>query len=185
MSSAEAVRARANITRRLLLRGLTLLAVAPTLAACSSGGFHPMYGPTPSGASLQERLAQMEVAPIPGRVGQRIRNELIFQSTAGGTPLPPAYRLEVTTTETLQSTLVKIDGDSAAQIYQLTASFKLVNIKDKRVMLQGTSQARASFERFASIYSNVRGRDDAENRAARTIADDLKTRVAMYLSGAA
>ena len=52
-------------------------------------------------------------------------------------------------------------------------------------MLQGTSHARASFERFSSIYSNVRARDDAENRAAKTIAEDLKTRLAAYLSGAA
>ena len=50
-------------------------------------------------------------------------------------------------------------------------------------MLQGTSHARAGFERFQSIYSNVRAREDAENRAARTIADDLKTRLAAYLSG--
>jgi hypothetical protein len=28
----------------------------------------------------------------------------------------------------------------------------------------------------------VRAREDAENRAARTIADDLKTRLAAYLS---
>jgi hypothetical protein len=31
----------------------------------------------------------------------------------------------------------------------------------------------------------VRAREDAENRAARTVADDLKTRIAAYLSGAA
>ena len=42
-----------------------------------------------------------------------------------------------------------------------------------------------TLERFQSIYSNVRARDDAENRAARTVADDLKTRVAIYLSNAA
>ena len=52
-------------------------------------------------------------------------------------------------------------------------------------MLQGASHGRAGFERFQSIYSNVRARDDAENRAARTVADDLKMRLATYLSGAA
>ena len=53
------------------------------------------------------------------------------------------------------------------------------------MVLQGTSHARAGFERFQSIYSNVRAREDAENRAAKTIADDLKIRLATYLSGAA
>jgi LPS-assembly lipoprotein len=171
------------LSRRSLVRGLSLLlAVTPVLAACSDGGLRPLYGATPSGAGLQERMAQVDVAPIPGRVGQRIRNDLIFYSTGGGTPLPPTHRLDVTIHETVLSTLVRLDGDSLGQIYALQASFKLIRIADKKVVLEGGSNARAGFERFKSIYSNVRARDDAENRAARTIADDLKTRVAIYLS---
>lgn len=162
-----------------------LLVAAPALAACSNGGFRPLYSTTPSGVGLQERMAQLEVAPIPGRVGQRIRNELIFDSSGGGDLAPPVYRLEVSINESVLTTLVKIDGDSLGQIYTVQATFKLINIKDKRVLLTGTSNGRAGFERFQSIYSNVRGRDDAENRAARTVADDLKTRVAIYLSNAA
>jgi LPS-assembly lipoprotein len=64
------------------------------------------------------------------------------------------------------------------------ASFRLIDSRTKRVVFEGTSHARAGFERFESIYSNVRAREDAENRAARTIADDLKTRLATYLSRA-
>ena len=57
-----------------------------------------------------------------------------------------------------------------------------MRIKDKKVLLTGASYGRAGFERFQQIYSNVRARDDAENRAAKTIADDLKTRVAAAIS---
>ena len=185
MSSAEASRARVIRSRRSRVRGLALLlAAAPVLAACS-GGFQPLYGPTASGVGLQERLAQLDVATIPGRVGQRIRNELIFQSSGGGELLPPTHRLEVSITESVLSTLVKPDGDALGQTYQLQANFKLIDIKTKQVVLTGTSSGRAGFERFQSIYSNVRAREDAENRAARTIADDLKTRVSIYLSGQA
>jgi LPS-assembly lipoprotein len=187
MSLAETGPARVTLSRRSLVRGLSLLlAVAPALAACSDGsGFRPLYGTTPSGAGLQERLAQLEVATIPGRVGQRIRNDLIFQASGGGELAPPVYRLEVSITESLLSTLVKIDGDALSQVYTLQANFKLINLKTKQVVLTGSSNGRAGFERFQSIYSNVRARDDAENRAARTVADDLKTRVAIYLSGQA
>ena len=177
---------RVTLSRRSLVRGLSLLlAAAPALAACGNGGIRPLYGATPSGAGLQERLAQVDVATIPGRVGQRIRNDLIFLSTGGGQPLPPTHRLEVTIRESVISTLVRIDGDSLGQIYAVEASFQLISIKDKKVVLKGTSHARAGFERFQAIYSNVRARDDAENRAARTVADDLKTRVATYLSSEA
>jgi LPS-assembly lipoprotein len=185
MSSAETGPARVTMSRRSLVRALSLLLVtAPALAACS-GGFQPLYGTTPSGAGLQDRLAQLEVATIPGRVGQRIRNELIFQSSGGGELAPPTHRLEVTITESVLSTLVKKDGDALGQTYALIANFKLVEIKTKQVVLTGSSNGRAGFERFQSIYSNVRARDDAENRAARTVAEDLKTRVAIYLSGQA
>jgi LPS-assembly lipoprotein len=58
----------------------------------------------------------------------------------------------------------------------------VIDIAQKKIVFQGASHARAGFERFESIYSNVRAREDAENRVARTIADDLKTRLAAYLS---
>ena len=127
MSSAEAGTARVTLSRRSLVRGLSLLlAVAPVLAACGNSGFRPLYGTTPSGAGLQERLAQLDVAAIPGRVGQRIRNELIFQASGGGELAPPVYRLEVSITESVLSTLVKPDGDALSQVYSLQANFKLI-----------------------------------------------------------
>ena len=94
----------------------------------------------------------------------------------------PSLRLEVVIKETLTSTLVRIDGESLSQIYAIEASFRLININSKAVVFQGVSNARAGFERFQSIYSNVRAREDAENRAAKVIAEDIKVRLATYLS---
>lgn len=193
MSSAE-TGSVGRASRRSLVQGLLLLwAVAPALAACSEG-FRPLYGSSPSGVAVPERMAEVEVAPIPGRVGQRIRNEVMFQDTGGGDPLPPTHRLEVAIKENVVSTLVRPDGTAAGEVYTIEASFRIVKISDKRVVLQGTSHARASYERSTNAtvptgatfnYANVRAREDAENRAARIIADDLKTRVATYLSRAA
>jgi LPS-assembly lipoprotein len=181
MSSAEAGKAR--MSRRSLVRGLCLLvATAPALTACGADGFKPLYGATASGVGVEQRLAKVDFSPIPGRVGQRIRNELVFQSSGGGHPEGPSHRLEVVIKETLTSTLVRIDGEALSQIYSIEASFRLININTKAVMLQGTSNARAGFERFQSIYSNVRAREDAENRAAKVIAEDIKIRLATYLS---
>ena len=180
MSSAEAGKAR--MSRRSLVPGLCLLvATAPALTACGADGFKPLYGATASGVGVEQRLAKVDFSPIPGRVGQRIRNELVFQ-TAGGHPEGPSHRLEVVIKETLTSTLVRIDGESLSQIYSIEASFRLINVNTKAVMFQGTSNARAGFERFQSVYSNVRAREDAENRAAKVIAEDIKIRLATYLS---
>jgi LPS-assembly lipoprotein len=193
MSSGKAGLARAASHRSLAL--VLLLAVAHGLAACSDGGFRPLYGVLAAdGGHVPERMAQVDVAPIPGRVGQRIRNELIFQNTGASEPPPPTHRLEVAIKETRISTLVMPDGSAAGETYLIEASFRIIKISDRKVVLQGTSHARAAYERYTTssvpngstfTYANVRAREDAENRAARIVADDLKTRVATYLSGAA
>jgi LPS-assembly lipoprotein len=185
MSLDDSGLARASRGWRRTPWGLALLLAAATALSACDGGLRPLYGPSASGGEVTEHLKRVEFAPIPGRVGQRIRNEMIFQTTGGGDPLPPAYRLEVVLNENLTSTLVNVQGEAAGQVYAVQASFRLIDTKEKRVVFQGTSHARAGFERFESIYSNVRARDDAENRVARTIADDLKTRLAAYLSRSA
>lgn len=185
MLSDDSRSACASTPRRRSALGVCLaLVVAAALAACGDAGFRPLYAPTAVGGYAPERMKQVAFAPIPGRVGQRIRNDLVFHSTGGGDPLPPQYRFEVVLKENLLSTLVNLKGEALGAVYSAQASFRLIDQKGKKVVFQGTSHARASFERFESIYSNVRARQDAENRVARTIADDLKTRLAAYLSRA-
>lgn len=169
---------------RLLLAAVL---VAPVLAGCGNGGFRPLYGASAfGGAQADERLARVSVASIPGRVGQQIRNELIFHATGGGgEAIEPDTRLEVAIRESVTSTLVKTDGESRGQIYNVEAKFQLVRISDRAVLLSGTSYGRASFERNKSIFSNVRAREDAEDRAAKVIAEDLKARLSAHLSNAA
>ena len=168
--------------RRGTLICAAVLAVL-AVAGCAEGeGFRPMYAPNASGVGVQERLKTVDIGHIPSRVGQRIRNELVFQNTGGGNPEKPEFRLDITIREGLGSTLVKNSGEALSQVYTLDASFKLVRLSDKKVVLEGTSHGRAGFERFQQIYANVRAREDAENRAARTIADDIKTRLAATLS---
>ncbi|MDX2205478.1 MAG: LPS assembly lipoprotein LptE [Hyphomicrobiaceae bacterium] len=168
-----------------MMRGLLFAAATtPFLSACGSSGFQPLYASGPDSVPLQ--LAKVDIAPIPGRVGQRVRNELVFQNTGGHEAPPPAFRLEVALRDTLHTTLVQSDGTSRGQIYLLEANFRLVDVKNpKRVLFEGTSYGRGAFERFDSIYSNVRAREDAENRVARNVAEDIKNRVAVYLSRSA
>lgn len=170
--------------RRLLGTLLGAAILAPLLGACSDGSsFQPMYGSSAiGGLSADQRLAQVEVQAIPSRVGQRVRNDLIFHSTGGGNAATPAYRLEVAIRESLTSTLVNRTGDAASQVYNLDASFRLIRLTDKKVMVEGLSTGRAGFERFTTIFSNVRAREDAENRAARVVAQDVKTRLSAFLA---
>lgn len=177
---------RDGLSRRGVLRALGLglagLGLGTGVAGCAGGGFQPLYGSLGNGGSVEQRLAQVEIAPIPGRGGQRIRNELIFKTYGGASPQPARYKLEIAIKESAATTLVLRDGNSAGQIYQIDAKFQLIDIASKKVMLEGNSQARANSERFANVFSNVRSADDAQDRAAKTIATDLKARIAGFLS---
>lgn len=191
MSSFEPHREQRSQGRPAPHRGARWLALVaaflagPLLTACGDGGFRPLHADIGGATPVSEKMARLDISPIPGRVGQRLRNELIFQATGGGNPLPPEYRVDIAIREGITSTLVRQTGDARGQVYNLTAKFKIYRLGDKQVILSGTSYGRAGFERFDSIYSNVRARRDAEDRAATTVANDLKARLAAFLATSA
>ena len=172
-----------KLTRRQAFLGVGLAIIAaPTLSACQ---FQPLYGTTSSGRDLRHVMKAVEVARIPGRVGQQLRNELIFTTTGGGYPADPEYDLLIVIRESVTNILVERTGDAQGKQYNLDANFQLVRRSDKEVVLKGTSTSRAAFDKYEPIYSNVRAERDAENRAARHVADNIKTRIAAFLSSSA
>lgn len=170
---------------QLLPAVLAAIGVAAAVSACGDGtaGFRPLYGSaTLGGADVEKRLAALDVAPIPGRVGQRIRNELIFQATGGGARADAEYRVDIAINEYVSSTLVQSDGNATGQVYNIDAAYQLIRISDQAVVAKGKSYARAGFQRLNSVFSNVRAREEAENRAAKTVGEELRTRLLAHLS---
>jgi LPS-assembly lipoprotein len=168
---------------------IALVALAATaglgLSAC---GFQPLYGSgstTASGASLAEAMAGVDVTPIPGRVGQKVRNELIFTNTGGGYAAESKYTLRIAIRERVIDQLVQITGDARGQVYQLEANYKLINLANGQVIHEGSAVSRAPYNRYQEIFANVRARYDAENRAARTVSESIKTQVAAFLASSA
>ena len=146
------------------------------------GGCRPMYGETSMGNQATSELAAIEINVIPGRVGQKIRNELIFLFTGGNHPGEPKYKLEIVYRESVLDVLYKRTDDAAGQIYSLDATFTLRDITGKEELNKGRSHARAAFDKHKSTYANVRAERDAKNRAAKDIAKDINTRLAAYIS---
>ncbi len=189
MSSFDPHRDTASVGRLVSSRrtskagAFTLLAailmITPMLGAC---GFRPLHADLDGTGQPSEKLAMVQIAPIPGRVGQQLRNELVFKATGGGQAPPPEYRLNIAIRERVTSTIVERSGDALRQVYNIDAKFTLTRMSDKIVVMKGSSFARAGFERFDSIFSNVRARFDAENRAAKTVAEDLRARLSAFLA---
>jgi LPS-assembly lipoprotein len=168
---------------RVLAVGAFVVFAGIAAAGCTSG-FRPMHAAATDGTgSASAKLAAVSFQTIPGRVGQVIRNELIFAATGGGEDISAkAYSLQVAITERTTSALVKATGDTSQRLYNLTARFRLIRQSDQAVVLTGTSDSRASIQRNSAIYSNVRALRDAQDRAGRTVALDLRGRLEAYLA---
>ncbi|HYH70902.1 MAG TPA: LPS assembly lipoprotein LptE [Methyloceanibacter sp.] len=166
--------------RQSLAFAALICALGVSLAGC--GGIRPLYGTAADGSSMKEAMAAVDIEPIPGRVGQKLRNELIFTTTGGGAEPPTRYRLDIVIKESVANQLVLVTGDATAQVYQINATFTLVNVADGKVLVQGKAISRAPYDRYEQIFANVRARYDAENRAARTIADNIRSQIAAYLA---
>ena len=161
---------------------VVLAAAGLGLAGC---GFQPLYGTnttTASGVRLSDVMASVDVQPIPGRVGQKVRNELIFANTGGGNAAIPKYKLTIALREQEIQQLVQVSGNAQGQVYQLQANYTLVDAASGTVLHQGTALSRAPYSRFQEVFANVRARRDAENRAASTVSDSIESQVAAYLA---
>lgn len=175
-----------------LVQSAAALAFAVILSLGAAGcGFHPLYGPTASGANLSEVMRTVDVANIPSRTGQRLRNELLFGTTGGNGTLPAVYRLDIVLREFVRYAQITTSGLPTSQVLQLDAEYRLVRIKDNEVVFKAYNTAEAAYNLVGatgvagSTYGDTRAPLDAENRAAGSLADAIKTRLAAYLSSAA
>ena len=61
-------------------------------------------------------------------------------------------------------------------------TFTLTSLDDKKVISTGTATAQATYDRFNQRFATVRAARDAEIRLAKTLAEQVKTRLAATLS---
>jgi LPS-assembly lipoprotein len=173
-------------------RRLTRLLLALALAGLTAGCFQPLYGTQGSagGPGIGDKLSSVDVVPIDvpngtrlSRIGVELRNNLLFGLTGGGGAAPTDYKLNIKLSSSQVQVIVDINtGRPDIQNYGLAASFTLVDTRTGKTVINDQTFSRVSYDipgeqqRFAAD----RGLRDAENRAAKTIADSIRTRLASY-----
>jgi LPS-assembly lipoprotein len=163
-------------------RGL-LLAALSGLAAC---GMRPLYSgedgtPTagaPSG-SVRGDLAAIKIATIGERAGQVLRNTLIDHLTPSGEPTQPLYQLVVVRGEVEESPLRRIDELASLQILRVTATWSLRDLT-AATLTQGVSRTLARFDMTRSQPATEAARENARERTARDLAEDIRVKLALY-----
>jgi len=173
-----------NSFRRRII-GLGFVAL---LASGLSGCFTPLYLADKSN-DISAKLRAIEIVPVSDRLGHYIGTELIFLLNGSGESVKPLYRLTIDTKESNPALVVDSQTGRAdsASIF-VTASFKLVSIDKEVVLASGQVSSAAPYDRSSQRFSNLRAARDGEIRVAKSLANDIKNRIATVLaipSGAA
>lgn len=158
-----------------------ILFLSGTLAGC----FQPMYGQSTlfgAGAKLRDELRQVEILEISGRLGQEIRNDLIFELTGGqGNPVGAPYKLAMTITSSSQTPLVDVSsGRATSETVVLDVTYRVLDVANDRVVLSEQATARISLDRSQQRFAAARAVRDAQNRAAKLVAEQIRSRLASY-----
>lgn len=152
------------------------------LAGCQ---FQPLHGSSSSASLAAGGLSNVGVSQVDSRVGQQVRNHLLFLLNGGNGSAQKTHeaRIRVTFDNKL---LAAIPGvrDSTSGTVTVTVSYDLVDTSTGEAISSGTRKAVASYDRTGQVFANERAERDAENRAAKEAAEALRLAIASDLSRA-
>ena len=181
------------------MRRFARIGIAFAIAAMTAGCFQPLYGDRVVGpasvVNLRDQLGavQIQTVDVPrgspiARVAMEVRNALIFNLTGGGDAQTPTHKLKLSLGSNRQQVIVDI-GTARPDLenFGIDATYSLVDITTDKVVLTGRTFARVSYDipGQAQRFARARGLRDAENRAAKVIADQIQSRLASFFTAGA
>jgi len=171
---------------------LPRLAGALMLAGLVAGCFEPLYGERTvgGGSAVRDSLASVDVVQIVApkgsplsRIAVETRNQLVFDLTGGGSPNPPTHTLIIRLVPT--GTTVILDPVTLRPEFNnfgLDAFYTLSEIGSGKAVMTAQANTLVTYnapgqqQRFA----RARAQRDAETRASKLIADQIRSRLASY-----
>jgi LPS-assembly lipoprotein len=167
--------------RQLRLRSCGFLALLlVVLAGC---GYRPLYGTREGAPGVQAVLAGIAVDEQNTRAGQLVRNDLLstFGASVDGRML---YQLKLEPIEKTALVSALPGQKLQRKRYRLNVKFALVNVASGKVVSEGASFSTVSFDTVQQPIADLQAADNARDRATREVAEDIRLRLAAYVSAA-
>lgn len=162
-----------------LFKKLACLSILLALCQCSS--FQPLYS-SYEGVAI-ERLSQIKISTIEGRLGQEMHNALLQKLTPSGVPEKPQYVLDLETSFVDRDLGVAKDATTTRNEITLTVRYTLRNAHSGETVLKGTEQESADYNMLThSYYSNVVSKDSTREGLIEMVSDLIKLALASHLS---
>lgn len=154
-----------------------LMAVVLLLTGC---GFRPLYSETASNAETTASLEAIRVTGATTKTDAVFRNFLLDRIAPGGAPGKYEYELGFRLDERQVGSGVRIDASVTRFNLQLSANYQLKNVKTRDVIYSGNSRSVVAYDVLRSQFATVIERENARERAAREIANDIVLRLSLY-----
>lgn len=171
MSSDFAVKAR---------RALGMVAIVALGFALSACQVRPLYSETNGVAG---KLSSVSFSDPSSRVGQEVRNRLVFFTGRGaGEPAKAEYNVDLRVSSVAAGVLyVQSSDTSLAGRVTVTADYTLKRASDGQVIKAGNRSAISLVDFPVQEFAKLRAIRDGENRAAREVADLVGADIAAAL----
>jgi LPS-assembly lipoprotein len=167
------------------------------LAGLTAGCFQPLYGDRAavgggSGGAVLDKMRSVDVPQVTAsqagrlpRVGGEVRNELIYQLTGGSGSGTTSYILKISISSTNLQVISDVNTARAdVQNYGIDAYYTLSEVGTGKQVVSGSTFARVSYDTPGQQqrFAGQRGLRDAENRAAKVIAENIRNRLASHFA---
>ncbi|WP_105440036.1 hypothetical protein [Neorhizobium sp. T25_13] len=171
-----------SLRRFGFISGLVMLTV---LAGCQ---VRPLYS---EASGTGERLASVGFEQPHTRLDQVVRNHLVFLTSGGaGESTRPAYDVKLVTKSTASTIIDDEDDDDNVSPtgvpvpgrVQVEGTYTISRVSDGQVLKSGKRQVVSLIDISGQGYARLRAVRDAENRAARELAEFIRAEIAIALS---
>jgi len=160
-------------------RSAALLLLALAVAGCQ---LRPLYGGGSTGV-VATTLSSVSVAPIEGRVGWLVYNDLkerLGQTAAGET----LYRLDVDLDDNLVGLGIRGDRAITRERRTLRARYRLTDLRTGAVVLDATAGSDAGIDVVSSEYATIAAEQSAAERLSDAVADQIVSRLGIFAARA-
>lgn len=147
------------------------------IAGC---GFEPLYAERGS-TNVVDRLAGVEIAPIPDRLGQMVQNHLSQGIAPEGGSDFTTHRLEVDLLESIEGFGFRSDEAITRERVRLVAHYRLIDAETGAILVDETTHADSSIDVLLSDYATYSAEQAATARNARQVADTILARITLYM----
>jgi LPS-assembly lipoprotein len=157
------------------LTSIALIAASMFVAGCS---YRPLYGGGADGKGVAVALSGIAVDEQKIRAGQIVRNNLISSFGGAGS----TYVLRMTPVEKTQK-LSALSGQKLERHrYNLKVAYELADAKSGEAVVSGSSFSNVSYDTVEQPIADLRAAENARERAAREVAEDIRLRLAAHFS---